>query len=414
MLAGEVKNFVLHTATEINKFDRRVVTLRPAKARRGNVLLCYINKAFFIKPGQPVPNEHTNNWESLQIAQTFLDFGYQVDVISENNDYFVPAKHYAFFIGNRINFDRIAKYLDENCVKILHIDTAHWLFHNTSEHLRLLALQHRRGFTLPTRRSLKPNMAIEHADYATILGNEFTISTYKYANKQLYRVPISAPVLYPWPEDKNFKRCSKHFLWFGSGGFVHKGLDLVVEAFADLPGYHLTICGPIDKEKDFESAYHEMLYEMPNIHTVGWIDIDSSRFLEITENCVGVIYPSCSEGGGGSVISCMHAGLIPIVSREASVDVHESFGLVLKECSIGEIKASVKEISRRPAQELKQMARTAWEFARANHTKERFAEKYRKTISEIMTTAREPSAPETATARSFYEQSSSISDADVR
>jgi glycosyltransferase involved in cell wall biosynthesis len=414
MLASEVKNFVINMPGEINKLERRLISLKPKKPLQGYVLLCYINKGFFLRPGEPVPNEHTNNWESLQIANTFQELGYQVDVISENNEHFLPTKHYTFFVGNRINFERIAQFLNKDCIKILHIDTAHWLFHNTAEHRRLLALQQRRGLTLPTWRSLKPNLAIEHADYATILGNEFTINTYRYANKPMYRVPISTPALYPWAEDKDFGRSRKHFLWLSSAGFVHKGLDLALEAFAEMPDYDLTICGPLEEEKHFQDAYYDMLYHAPNVHTEGWVDISGSRFLELTKNCIGVIYPSCSEGGGGSVVSCMHAGLIPIVSREASVDVHESFGLVLKECSIGEIRSSLKEISRRPAQELKQMARAAWEFARANHTKERFAETYRKTISEIMTTAREPSVPEAATARPFYQASSSISDADVR
>ena len=331
MLLSEVKNFVLYIPREINNFERRFITLKPAKPSRGNVLLCYNNAAFFLKPGQPVPNDHTNKWESLQIAKTFLDLGYQVDVTGENNDRFVPAKHYSFFVGNRINFDRIADSLNKDCVKILHIDTAHWLFHNTSEHQRLLALQERRGFTLPTRRSMKPNLAIEHADYATILGNEFTISTYRYANKPLYRLPISAAALYPWPEDKDFEQTRKHFLWFGSTGFVHKGLDLVLEAFADMADYDLTICGPIDNEKDFESAYYTELYKTPNIHTVGWIDISSSRFLEITRNCIGVVYPSCSEGQCGGVVTCMHAGLIPIISYESGVDVDRRIWRDLKE-----------------------------------------------------------------------------------
>ena len=58
--------------------------------------------------------------------------------------------------------------------------------------------------TLPTRRSLKPNIAIEHADYATILGNEFTVSTYV-AKKPLYRVPISAPAIIPGRKIRTLK-----------------------------------------------------------------------------------------------------------------------------------------------------------------------------------------------------------------
>ena len=415
ILASEVKNFILYKPREINNLERRVISLKPKKAFRGNVLLCYINKGFLVKPGEPVPNDHTNNWESVQIAKTFLDLGYHVDVVGENNDRFVPVKHYSFFIGNRTNFQRIAELVNKDCVKILHIDTAHWLFHNTGEHRRLLALQQRRGFTLPTRRSMQPNLAIEHADYVTILGNEFTMSTYQYANKPLHRLRISAPALYPWPEDKDFEQSRKHFLWFGSGGFVHKGLDLVLEAFAEMPDYDLTICGPIDQEREFQSAYHEILYETPNIHTVGWIDINSSRFLEITKDCIGVIYPSCSEGGGGSVISCMHAGLIPIVSREASVDVDESFGWVLKECSIEEIKASIRKVSNLSGEDLKGMARKAWDFARANHTRERFAEEYRKSISAITTSQSDKeSAIEKAHRSSHFYQGPTVSDRVVR
>jgi len=384
LLASDLARGVLVSTREINSPDKRFISLRPKRTCRGNVLLCYENKGFFLKPGERMPSEHTNRWESVQIAQSFLDLAYQVDVISENNDWFVPTKDYSFFVGNRINFDRIADSINRDCVKILHIDTAHWLFQNTAEHQRLLALQRRRGLTLPTRRSLSPNLAIEHADYATILGNEFTISTYAYANKPLYRLPISSAALYPWREDKDFAACRNHFLWMGSYGFVHKGLDLVLEAFAQMPDYHLTVCGPIDDEMDFKNAYDKELYRTPNIHTEGWIDLDSPEFLKISDRCIGLIYPSCSEGQCGGVVTCLHAGLIPIVSYESGVDIDSGFGVVLKNCSIEKIKNAIRGVSSLPTQQLKQMARKSWEFARANHTREIFAKEYSKSVSEII------------------------------
>ena len=124
-------------------------------------------------------------------------------------------------------------------------------------------------------------------------GNEFTLNTYSYANKPIYRVPISTTVLYSWPEEKDFEACRKRFLWLGSGGLVRKGLDLVLDAFAEMPEYDLTVCGPIQRERDFEKAYYKELYQTPNIHTVGWVDIASPEFIEITNNCIGLIYPSC-------------------------------------------------------------------------------------------------------------------------
>jgi len=90
----------------------------------------------------------------------------------------------------------------------------------------------------------------------------------------------------------------------------------------------------------------------------------------------------------------MHAGLIPIVSYESSVDVTDDFGIVLSVCSIEKIKESLRRISNLPIQKLKLMSRRVWEFARANHTKERFAEEYRKVISQIIMESRVNQRPD--------------------
>jgi glycosyltransferase involved in cell wall biosynthesis len=266
---------------------------------------------------------------------------------------------------------------------VLHVDTAHWLFNNTAECLRLQDLQARRGFVLLPQRQLAPNLAIEHADYATVLGNDFTMSTYRYANKPLFRVPVSSPLFYPWQSDKDFDRVKRHFLWFGSNGFVHKGLDLVLEAFAGMPDYRLKVCGPLRVEPQFQARYHRELYETPNIETLGWIDTEGPEFLAAVSECVGIVFPSCSEGGGAGVITCMQAGLIPIVTRETSVDVDETRGIVLESCAVEDIRAAVQRLARTPGRELEAMARRNMEFARTYHSRQRFAETYAKVVAEI-------------------------------
>jgi hypothetical protein len=82
-------------------------------------------------------------------------------------------------------------------------------------------------------------------------------------------------------------------------------------------------------------------------------------------------------------VTCLQAGLIPIISYESGVDVHD-FGIILKDCSINEIKRSIQMVSKLPAEELKQMARKAWEYARANHTREKYAKEYQKTVEKII------------------------------
>ncbi len=385
-----IKNIAMSCGLEIRRyspttFDTKRVSLSPGNGSRGNVLLSYILEPFLSNGSGPVSSSHTNHWESLQIARTFLDLGYSVDVIDFRNKTFVPQKGYDVFIDARWNLERLAPLLNEDCLKVMHIDTAHLLFHNAAESSRLLMLQQRKGITLRPRRFEMPHLGIEHADCATILGNEFTMKTYRYAGKPLYPIPISTPVLFDWNERKDFDACRKNFLWFGSGGLVHKGLDLVLDTFKELPGYHLFICGPVQKEKDFEGAYFTELYQTSNIHTIGWVDIAGPQFAEILNQCIGLIYPSCAEGQSGGVVTCLHAGLIPVVSYESGVDI-DDFGIILKECSLEEIRNSVGEISDLPATELGRMARKAWEFARANHTREKFAQEYRKAAIEILKT----------------------------
>ncbi|MDZ8223377.1 glycosyltransferase [Nostoc sp. ChiVER01] len=361
----------------------QVVSLKPKQPSKGNVLLSYRIEPFLLKPGQPMPNDHTWYWEVWQIAQTFLTLGYNVDVIQFHNNKFVPQKDYAFFIDIRHRMEALAPKLNKDCIKIFHVDIANMVFRNAAECNRLLELQRRKGITLKPQRFEVPNLGIEYADCAIVLGNDFTTDTFKYANKPMYRIPISSPVVYPYPDKKDFEAVRKRFLWFGGSALVLKGLDLVLDAFAQMPEYHLTICGPVSSDKEFEQAFYKELYETPNIHTYGWIDVTSPDFIEVTNNCLGLVYPSVSEGQSGAVISCLQAGLIPILSYESGVDVHD-FGVIFDNLSVDEIKTKVRSISNLPVEDLKLMSRQAWEYARANHTKEKFAQVYRNVVEQII------------------------------
>ncbi|MDZ8104589.1 MAG: glycosyltransferase [Nostoc sp. DedQUE12a] len=361
----------------------QVVSLKPKQSSKGNVLLSYRIEPFLLKPGQPMPNDHTWYWEVWQIAQTFLDMRYNVDVIQFHNDKFVPQKDYAFFIDIRHRMEALAPKLNKDCIKIFHVDIANMVFRNAAECNRLLELQQRRGITLTPQRFEMPNLGIEYADCATVLGNNFTVGTFQYANKPMYRIPISTPIVYPYPEQKDFAAVRKNFLWFGGSALVLKGLDLVLDAFAQMPEYHLTVCGPISNDKKFEKAFYKELYETPNIHTYGWIDVSSPEFTKVTNNCLGLVYPSVSEGQSGAVISCLHAGLVPILSYESGVDVHD-FGVIFDNLSLEEIKGKVRSISNLPVEDLKVMSQKAWEYARANHTREKFAQAYKNAVEQML------------------------------
>ncbi len=358
--------------------SKRVIKLTLSKKSIGNVLISYTTLPF-LNPKSI--NGHTNRWECMEIARIFLKHNYSVDVIDHTNKSFIPKKKYKYCIDVQDNLERLSPFLGKDCIKIFHITTAHWLFQNTAEYKRLLDIKERRGFILTPQRTLKPSFNIEYANIASILGNDFTEGTYKYAKKEIHKIPISTTHAFPSPEKKNFDLARKNFIWLGGVGMAHKGLDLVLEAFSEMPEYNLTIFGK--KDADFEEVYKKELYETPNIQYEGHIDIGSQKFKDVIENSIATVFSSCSEGQSGSVITCMHAGLIPIISYQSGVNVN-NFGIIFKENTVDEIKKQVRYLTSLSNEELKNRAIKTWEYANKNHTREKFSQEYEKFILKII------------------------------
>lgn len=355
----------------------RVLQLRPSGTPRGRVLLSYVTLPFFDRSERTL-NTHSNRWESLEMTKAFLEKGYAVDVIDISNTSFVPQHTYTYFIDNYHHLERLAPLLGPACIKIFHATTAHWKFNNEAEAARFDDLYARRGVHLSPDRIMPPNKAIELCDIATLLGNDFTESTYAFAGKPMMRIPVSTTHTFPSPAQKEFGNARKNFIWFGGAGVIHKGLDLVVEAFAQLSDLQLTICGKIDGEKDFLQLYAREL-SLPNITIAGFMDPGSELFKKVCDRSIALIYPSCSEGQAGSVVLTMHAGLIPIISRESGVDTADA-GFTLKENTIAEIMRTVKDVSFLPEEGLRERGVAAWRYAQEYHTRGKFSQSYRQFI----------------------------------
>jgi len=381
-LFGKIQRRIRHYAEQARL--SKALSLKPKGPSRGDVLLCYFQEPFKPNCDRNILNTHSRYWESYQIGQTFLDLGYSVDVIDWDNYVFMPEKPYRFIVDPRYNLERLSPMLPKECTKIFYIDVAHTLFNSCAEMKRLLDLQQRRGVTLKLRRFETPSRGIEFADCGTMLGNDFTLSTFAYAKRPIYKVPMTPALQFQWNDAKDFGSCRKKFLWFGSYGLVHKGLDLVLEAFAQMPDYHLTVCGPISKEPEFVAAFEKELYHTPNIRTVGWVDVTSQEFLDIVSNCIGFVYASSSEGQAGTVVTCMHAGLIPIISYECGVDIAEGAGVVFRDSTIDRIKEEVQKLAEQSTKELQHMARENWEYARAHYTRDQYAKIYREIVKKLL------------------------------
>jgi glycosyltransferase involved in cell wall biosynthesis len=378
------RRFLERVSRRLQRIERRVVTVPAAGRPVARALFSYILDPLLAPSGAALSHSHTHFWESREMVRTLSELGFTVDTIHWTNTSFVPRESYDVFVDVRLQLERLAPFLPPRTLKLLHAETGHWRFYNAAQARRREALAERRGIHLAPYKTLEENRAIETAEGGTILGNEATISTYAFAGKPLLPVPISQPFLYPFPQSKDYESARRRFVWFGSGGLLHKGLDRVLEVFAELPDFALTVLGPIEREPEFERAFARELYRTPNIRTLGWIDVGSPRFLEVAREHVALVYPSCSEGQNGGTVTCMHAGLIPIVSRESGVDVTPMTGVVLERSTLDEIRARVLEIAARSPAALEATALKSWQWVRAHHTRERFAAAYRDAVLQLV------------------------------
>lgn len=362
---------------------KRIKLYPPAGNSRGCVCISYITWPF--KDGLD-PNKmrgHTNAFEVMAMSQSFVKLGFRVEVCDHKDDAYKPPSDCVVAIAIHRHLELWNSLLPKKCIRVLHATGAHWLQWNTSELSRLESVRNRKGVALIPRRHVIPSSAIEVSDHVVVLGNEYTINSFEFAKKPITRIPISSAYEYPWMDDKDFESSKRKFLWVGSYGMVHKGLDLVLDAFSEMSELELTVCGRPEKEEDFYRLYKVLLKNTPNIRFHGWIDMSHPDFMEIARTHATVIYPSSAEGGAGSVIHCMHAGMIPACTREASVDLGD-FGELVESGTVDAVREVCRKISRMDSADIESKARNSYEHARQNHTREKFVENYDKFSNSIV------------------------------
>lgn len=350
--------------------------------RKGVVLLSFLTGPFTLTPKEYFTDPHSNNWVSFEIARLFTKHGYDVDIINWNNNNFIPKKKYVVCIDLHNKLKRLSTFLNKNCLKVMHTTGSYPQFQNEAEQKRINALNKRLGKNLVLRRTVPPTDNLQYADFILGYGNKTVRSTYPEFSEKIIPVPIPAMETYDFPDDKDFVSASKHFLWFGGGGAILKGLDLVVEAFASLPHLQLSIIGPAAYEKEFEEIYSKELslpnitrYGRPQVNNKGEIMIGEENIFKILNQCGAIVFLSASEGGSGAVVHAMQAGLYPIVTPQSGIS-EEAPSTVIENPSIESIKKVVEEFSNLPPEKIKELARETWLFAQEHHTKEAFTRAY--------------------------------------
>jgi glycosyltransferase involved in cell wall biosynthesis len=333
--------------------------------------------------GKQLDKGHIAAWQNFNISRTFLELGFVVDVMNWYDHVNRPSKNYDVFIDVMANLERLSEHVGKNCIKIFHPMFAHWLVHNANTYARHSNLLRRRGVSLFPRRLMPPNNSAEIADFIILRGGPFGNATFKHSPAQIYHIPQLHPFGIDEFLNREMENCRRRFVWLGGKGCVHKGLDLTLEVFKDLPECELYVCGQISGEPDFESMYRRELYETPNIHTIGWIDTTSQHWKQIALRCAGIISPTASELSCGSVICAMRNGLIPVATNEASVDLAE-IGVQIQDGSLSSVREAVCFLRDQKPERILKLSQAAYDAAHVRYGRKKFLEAYRKTISNIL------------------------------
>ncbi|MBU1007679.1 glycosyltransferase [Candidatus Dependentiae bacterium] len=342
--------------TILRKIKRRIfrqlpipITTTPHhKTIRGRTLVSYIAASILKKDSSSFFDGHTHCWESKEIVKVFNKLGYIVDTIDYSNNWFLPQIKYNVVFDIYTNLQRIAPFIDQNTVKILHLTGSHPRYQNQAEINRIRNFEQRTK-KLYTPKRLVPNVelaerSLKLADFCTLLGNAHTLRTYpsQYHNK-IFLIPVTASRL-SYKKKENYVPKKREFLWFFGSGAIHKGLDLLIDIFAQHKNLILNIVGNIQYEKDFFNAYGKKINNSQNIRLHGSLAPSSNSFINILKDTFCFIAPSCSEGTSPACATCLQAGLFPIVSRDTGVTLPEGAGIYLDTCSHQEITDAIFKI----------------------------------------------------------------------
>lgn len=217
------------------------------------------------------------------------------------------------------------------------------------------------------------------ADTAIIMNSDWNINRFKIQFKNTY--PINVNGIY----NSNFNIYNKlsaefkanRFIWFGSSGLLHKGLDILVDAFSMCPELKLDVYGANTEEL-------RQLGKLPsNVNIKGRVDVLSDTFIDIANQNTFIISASCSEGMSTAVATCMMHGLIPIISKENGYDEHEGI-IFLGDFSVESVKETIMNMSSLNQCQLQNLSRHCYDYSHTSFSLEHFEQSFFNIINDIL------------------------------
>lgn len=329
-------------------------------------------------------SSHTMHWESAEMVRQFIERRFIVDVIFAREGYLLKdVSEYDVIVDEWDNLERWES-SNPHAKKLYYATGCHWLFHNQAELTRHAWLFARRSIALPTARQIPPQRGLEHARLISSFGNHSNKTTFGEYASRIRKLWISAVHVPTGFKPKSWKTARKNFLYFGSTGWVHRGLDLVIEAFLQEPDLNLTICSG---DEGFRLVYEKEIARARNIFCRGRLDPLEEEFEQIGMSTSAIVMPSASEGCSGSVVQCLHYGLIPVATEVTGIEVFNRWqplagnnDISMIEC----IRQRCRQIADLPEADLEELSQFFRTYAHTYHTRATYSQSLHALLDELL------------------------------
>ena len=357
----------------------------------------YLKKALLSYITQPfesgVQYRHTNHNEAMVIAKVLDKLNYQVDIIDfDNRNSKLAYQEYSLILGSGRPLEEAFYVIDKKKTYVVLYGTGIHNFTNNQSSLKRIYENYLKTNVLMINSarfveemwSLQNNFS--HA--AIVLGNEYVANSFRAYNSKMpvYPIPASFHQVLDFKDlHRDIAETQKNFLWFGSNGLIHKGLDLLLEVFSQRKDVYLHICGANSWEKEFFETYQTHLNQ-PNVFNHGFVNIHAIEFKNILEKCAFVIFPSTGEGGCASIVTAMgNGGTIPIVTKECGLDVEE-FGIMIENLSTTSIENALEKALHLEISDVQKRMKKTYNFVSEKHSVKEYEINIEKYLKEILNT----------------------------
>jgi hypothetical protein len=347
------------------------------------IYVSYLTEPFRRKDDLMFMNGHQNRRETLILSDILndLNFSYR---ITDHNYFKKKNKRYDFVFGIEPGFEKISL-INKSAVKIYYATGAHYTHQNKVIIDRTEYFKNKWNVNYPYYRLVKEHESCELADYIIQIGSIFTVETYpSHLRSKVKLINQSTPEIYNFNIEEKVKNTFiDNYIWLGGGGSILKGLDLVLDFFLENNKLILHVVGDIDFE--LMNLYKDKISLANNIFLYGFLDISSEVFFNIVYRCCFIIYPSSSEGGAsGSVLTLQKYGLIPIVSKYASVNEIKILGFQMQNIDNEWVEKGIEWSLKLKKDEIEDLMIKNHYYITANFNLENFKKEMNSVLSKIL------------------------------